>query len=192
MQLHLMTKEIMNISTTLFKYLPIWMIDKLVLLMCYLVFGDTSKYGLRRPAIGPFSRKLQNNVYPVIDVGTYNKIKSGQIQVLCEAFFICIKRKFFRNVVVINTFEKCSGGNGFQMCLVVKKFSLASFRNSLKFSERCDLQVLPAMKGINGNVVEFADGRQFPFDAIVFATGYRSAAKKWLKVSISFCRYGKA
>ena len=116
-----MTKEIMNLATKLFKYLPIWAIDKLVLLMCYLVFGDTSKYGLRRPAVGPFTRKLQNNAYPVIDVGTYSKIKSGQIQ------------------------------------------------------------VLPAMKSIHGDVVEFADGRQYTFDAIIFATGYRSAVKMWLK-----------
>lgn len=92
-QLHLMTKEIMNMTTKLFKYLPIWMIDMLVLLMCYLVFGDTSKYGLRRPAIGPFSRKLQNNVYPVIDVGTYNKIKSGQIQVISVKRFLYVSNE---------------------------------------------------------------------------------------------------
>uniref|UniRef100_A0A453KVK4 indole-3-pyruvate monooxygenase n=1 Tax=Aegilops tauschii subsp. strangulata TaxID=200361 RepID=A0A453KVK4_AEGTS len=43
------------------------------------------------------------------------------------------------------------------------------------------VQVLPAMKTVDGNVVEFADGKRHPFDAIVFATGYRSTTKKWLK-----------
>jgi flavin-dependent dehydrogenase len=46
-----------------------------------------------------------------------------------------------------------------------------------------NLQVIPAgLKSVHGNVVEFADGRQYPFDAIVFATGYRSAIKRWLQV----------
>ncbi|KAM0881268.1 hypothetical protein ACQ4PT_033058 [Festuca glaucescens] len=120
-ELHLMTREIMSASTALFAYLPVWMIDKLALLACFLVFGDTAKHGLPRPAVGPFARKLQINAYPVIDVGTYSKIKNGQIQ------------------------------------------------------------VLPAMTSIDGDVVEFADGRRQRFDAIVLATGYRSTAKKWLK-----------
>ncbi|OEL19593.1 putative indole-3-pyruvate monooxygenase YUCCA11 [Dichanthelium oligosanthes] len=45
-----------------------------------------------------------------------------------------------------------------------------------------DKLVLPtAMTSMHGNVVEFADGRRHPFDAIVFATGYRSAIKRWLQ-----------
>lgn len=58
------------------------MIDKLMLLLSYHVFGDTSKHGLRRPATGLFERKKKTNVSPVIDRGTYQKIKSGQIQVI--------------------------------------------------------------------------------------------------------------
>jgi hypothetical protein len=81
MQLHILTKRILNLGVTLGFYLPIWMIDKVVLLLCYLVFGDTSKHGLRRPAIGPFAWKQQTSTLPVIDVGTYKKIKSGEIQV---------------------------------------------------------------------------------------------------------------
>jgi NAD(P)H-nitrite reductase large subunit len=38
------------------------------------------------------------------------------------------------------------------------------------------------MTSVHGNVVEFADGRRHPFDAIVFATGYRSGIKRWLQV----------
>lgn len=35
---------------------------------------------------------------------------------------------------------------------------------------------------INANNVEFHCGRQIPFDAIVFATGYKSTVNTWLKV----------
>uniref|UniRef100_A0ACD5VRT2 Uncharacterized protein n=1 Tax=Avena sativa TaxID=4498 RepID=A0ACD5VRT2_AVESA len=121
-ELHLVTKEIWNVAMTLYGYhLPLWLIDRIVLLMCHVVFGDTSRYGLRRPAIGPFSMKINTPAYPVVDVGTYAKIRTGEIQ------------------------------------------------------------VLPEMRSMHGNVVEFADGKRRPFDAIVFATGYRSTTKQWLK-----------
>nr|CAB3476872.1 unnamed protein product [Digitaria exilis] len=122
--LHLVTKEIWNVAMALHGYhVPAWIIDKVVLLMCAVVFGgDTARHGLRRPAVGPFTMKLTTPAYPVVDVGTYAKIKSGEIQ------------------------------------------------------------VLPAgIKSVHGNVVEFADGKRHPFDAIVFATGYRSSVRRWLK-----------
>ncbi|CAO2203196.1 unnamed protein product [Urochloa humidicola] len=121
-ELHILTKRILNLGVTLGFYLPVWMIDTLALLLCYLVFGDTSKHGIKRPAIGPFSMNQQTSALPVIDVGTYKKIKSGEIQVIPTG-----------------------------------------------------------MTSVNGNVIEFADGRRHPFDAIVFATGYRSGIKRWLQ-----------
>jgi hypothetical protein len=130
MQVHLVTKEIWNVAMALYPYLPVWVIDKLVLLMCAVVFGDTSRHGLRRPAIGPFTMKCTTPVYPVVDVGTYAKIRSGEVRVLPAA-----------------------------------------------------------VKGVRGNVVEFSDGRQYPFDAVVFATGYRCTVRKWLKVKISIELY---
>lgn len=125
MQLHLVSKEIWNVAMTLYPYLPVWLIDKLVLLMCAVVFGDTAKHGLRRPAIGPFTAKCTTTAYPVVDVGTYAKIRSGEIRVLSHA-----------------------------------------------------------VKSVHGNLVEFNDGKQYPFDAIVFATGYRSTVRRWLKVRL--------
>lgn len=77
-----MTKEIWNVAMALYPYLPAWVIDKLVLLMCAVVFGDTSRHGLRRPAVGPFTMKLTTPAYPVVDVGTYAKIRTGEIRVL--------------------------------------------------------------------------------------------------------------
>ncbi|RCV23929.1 hypothetical protein SETIT_5G044300v2 [Setaria italica] len=121
-EVHILTKQILNLGVKLGFYLPIWMIDMLALFLCYLVFGDTSKHGIKRPAVGPFTMNRQTAALPVIDVGTYKKIKSGEIQVIPTG-----------------------------------------------------------MTSVQGNVVEFADGRRHPFDAIVFATGYRSGIKRWLQ-----------
>jgi hypothetical protein len=83
LQLHLVTKEIWNVAMALYGYhVPVWILDKLVLLMCAFVFGDTARYGIRRPAVGPFTMKLTTPAYPVYDVGTFAKIRTGEIRVL--------------------------------------------------------------------------------------------------------------
>nr|CAB3490403.1 unnamed protein product [Digitaria exilis] len=41
--------------------------------------------------------------------------------------------------------------------------------------------VLGNVTKLNGNIVEFEGGKKRPFDAIVFATGYKSTANTWLK-----------
>ncbi|RLM92860.1 putative indole-3-pyruvate monooxygenase YUCCA10 [Panicum miliaceum] len=85
-ELHLVSKEIWNVAMALYGYhVPAWVIDKLVLLMCAVVFGDTARHGLRRPAVGPFTLKLTTPAYPVVDVGTYAKIRSGEVRVLPAA-----------------------------------------------------------------------------------------------------------
>ncbi|XXG39351.1 hypothetical protein AAC387_Pa01g0335 [Persea americana] len=52
---------------------------------------------------------------------------------------------------------------------------------TLKKIESGDIQVLPELKRVDGNEAIFANGNSHRFDAIVFATGYRSTARKWLK-----------
>ena len=41
------------------------------------------------------------------------------------------------------------------------------------------------ISNINGGIVEFENMNESTFDAIVFATGYKSTANRWLKVPIS-------
>uniref|UniRef100_A0A0D9YQA0 indole-3-pyruvate monooxygenase n=1 Tax=Oryza glumipatula TaxID=40148 RepID=A0A0D9YQA0_9ORYZ len=48
--------------------------------------------------------------------------------------------------------------------------------------------VLEGILKINANNVEFHCGRQIPFDAIVFATGYKSTVNTWLKNGESMFR----
>uniref|UniRef100_A0A0E0JGZ1 Flavin-containing monooxygenase n=1 Tax=Oryza punctata TaxID=4537 RepID=A0A0E0JGZ1_ORYPU len=123
-EVHLVSREIWSVGMTLQRnHLPTWAVDKVVLLMCAVVFGgDTARYGLRRPAVGPFAMKMTTPAYPVFDVGTFAKIRSGEIRV-----------------------------------------------------------VRAGIKSVRGSDVEFLDGRRHAFDAIVFATGYRSTTKQWLK-----------
>ncbi|KAJ7972884.1 Flavin-containing monooxygenase [Quillaja saponaria] len=85
-------------------------------------YKGVTKYGIARPEEGPFYMKVKYGKYPVIDVGTYNKIKSGE------------------------------------------------------------LQVLPTViESIRGNEVVFKNGKSYPFDSIVFCTGFKRSTHLWLK-----------
>ena len=63
------------------KYLPFRVVESLAVILSKLVFGDMSKNGIIRPSEGPFTMKLKYGKFPIIDVGTCKKIKSGEIQV---------------------------------------------------------------------------------------------------------------
>lgn len=43
-------------------------------------------------------------------------------------------------------------------------------------------QVLPALTGVRGSELEFANGELHHFDAIIFATGFKRTTESWLKV----------
>ncbi|KAF8404359.1 hypothetical protein HHK36_009242 [Tetracentron sinense] len=47
--------------------------------------------------------------------------------------------------------------------------------------DRGEIQVLPSISNINGKDVLFSNGKTYRFDAIIFATGYKSTARNWLK-----------
>ncbi|KVI07494.1 probable indole-3-pyruvate monooxygenase YUCCA10 [Cynara cardunculus var. scolymus] len=44
-----------------------------------------------------------------------------------------------------------------------------------------DIQVMTTIEDIDENQIKFTDGTEKHFDAIVFATGFRSTVRKWLK-----------
>ncbi|MQL91993.1 hypothetical protein Taro_024616 [Colocasia esculenta] len=44
-----------------------------------------------------------------------------------------------------------------------------------------EIEVMKVVSKVKGDEVTFADGRTRSFDAIIFATGYKSMARKWLK-----------
>ncbi|KAK4482217.1 hypothetical protein RD792_009359 [Penstemon davidsonii] len=121
--IHILSRTMTYMALVLLKYLAVNWVDSMVTIMSKVVFGDLTKYGIQRPKEeGPFTMKIKYGKYPVIDVGTLHKIKSGEIQ------------------------------------------------------------VLPAgIKSIRGGSVAFEDGKEYSFDAIVFATGFKRSTKEWLK-----------
>jgi len=79
-------REILGISTFglsvfLLRWLPIKQVDSLLLFFTRLILGDTEKYGLPRPKIGPLQIKSSTGKTPVLDIGALRKIKTREIKV---------------------------------------------------------------------------------------------------------------
>jgi hypothetical protein len=64
------------------KWLPLWMVDKILLLFAWLILGNLEKYGLTRPCLGPLQLKNTQGKTPVLDIGALEKIRSGKIKVV--------------------------------------------------------------------------------------------------------------
>uniref|UniRef100_A0A803PGC0 Flavin-containing monooxygenase n=1 Tax=Cannabis sativa TaxID=3483 RepID=A0A803PGC0_CANSA len=84
---HILPREIFGKSTfelavLLMAWLPLWLVDKLMLFLSWLVLGNIEKYGLKRPTTGPLTLKNTEGKTPVLDIGTLDKIKSGDITVV--------------------------------------------------------------------------------------------------------------
>ncbi|XP_043699163.1 indole-3-pyruvate monooxygenase YUCCA6-like [Telopea speciosissima] len=74
-------KSTFGLSMWLIKWFPVRLVDRFLLLVSRLLLGDTSRFGLYRPTIGPLELKSMTGKTPVLDVGTLSKIKSGEIKV---------------------------------------------------------------------------------------------------------------
>ncbi|KAK9167144.1 hypothetical protein Scep_002335 [Stephania cephalantha] len=118
---HILTKEMVHLGMVLLKYLPLSFVDSFITLISRFWYGDLAKYGIERPANGPFYIKATQGRSAVIDVGTVKKIKEGEIK------------------------------------------------------------VLPELVSVQETNLKFSNGEIRKFDAIIFATGYKSGIHKWLK-----------
>ena len=77
-QVHVLPREVFGKSTfelavTLMKKLPLWMVDKILLIMARLILGNVEKYGLKRPEMGPLELKNSAGKTPVLDIGTMSE-----------------------------------------------------------------------------------------------------------------------
>ncbi|KAJ7958602.1 Flavin-containing monooxygenase [Quillaja saponaria] len=90
-------KSTFGLSMWLLKWLPIRLVDRLLLIVSWLLLGDTARFGLDRPCLGPLQLKNLSGKTPVLDVGTLAKIKCGDIKV-CPA----IKRLKRHTVEFVN------------------------------------------------------------------------------------------
>ncbi|KVI11606.1 indole-3-pyruvate monooxygenase YUCCA2-like [Cynara cardunculus var. scolymus] len=87
--LHVLPQEMFWVSTFglsmwLLKWLPVQIVDQLLLFVSRFMLGDTSHIGLNRPKLGPLELKGISGKTPVLDVGTLAKIKTGDIKVYPE------------------------------------------------------------------------------------------------------------
>ncbi|WCJ29811.1 Flavin-binding monooxygenase family protein [Euphorbia peplus] len=83
---HILPREMLGKSTFglsmwLLKWLPIQLVDSFLLVVSRMLLGDTARWGLERPEMGPLQLKNLAGKTPVLDVGTLAKIKSGDIKV---------------------------------------------------------------------------------------------------------------
>ncbi|OMP03438.1 Pyridine nucleotide-disulfide oxidoreductase, class-II [Corchorus capsularis] len=83
---HVLPQEMLGRSTFglsmwLLKWFPICLVDRFLLLVSRFMLGDTEKFGLHRPKLGPLQLKNKSGKTPVLDVGTLAMIKSGNIKV---------------------------------------------------------------------------------------------------------------
>ncbi|KAK1352998.1 Flavin-containing monooxygenase [Heracleum sosnowskyi] len=95
---HVLPKEIFGKSTfelamMMMKWLPVWIVDRILLLLTWFILGNTASYGLKRPSIGPLELKNTYGKTPVLDVGALEKIRSGDIEVVPGI------KKFSKNMV---------------------------------------------------------------------------------------------
>ncbi|XP_076932805.1 putative indole-3-pyruvate monooxygenase YUCCA10 [Bidens hawaiensis] len=79
---HVVSRWSVNLGLMLQKSLPLHLVDSMLVLVNIIMYGDLTKYGIQRPKEGPFSGLVRIGKYPIIDMGTTEKIKSGEIQVL--------------------------------------------------------------------------------------------------------------
>ncbi|KOM30287.1 hypothetical protein LR48_Vigan1086s002200 [Vigna angularis] len=75
-------KSTFELATLMLQWLPLWVVDRVLLVLAWLVLGNTEKFGLKRPLEGPLSWKNRKGKTPVLDIGTLEKIKSGDIKVV--------------------------------------------------------------------------------------------------------------
>ncbi|XP_073130718.1 indole-3-pyruvate monooxygenase YUCCA6-like [Henckelia pumila] len=85
-KVHILPREMLGRSTfglsmCLLKWFPVRLVDRFLLAVSWLTLGDTARFGLDRPGLGPLELKNLSGKTPVLDVGTLHKIKSGDIKV---------------------------------------------------------------------------------------------------------------
>lgn len=75
-------KSTFEMANLLMKWLPLWLVDKILLIFAWLLLGNLGDYGLERPCLGPIQQKNTVGKTPVLDIGALQRIKSGEIKVV--------------------------------------------------------------------------------------------------------------
>ncbi|KAK9072429.1 hypothetical protein SSX86_008863 [Deinandra increscens subsp. villosa] len=75
-------KSTFELATSFMKWLPVKIVDKILLILARFTLGNLEKYGIKRPLMGPIELKNTKGKTPVLDIGALEKIKSGKIQIV--------------------------------------------------------------------------------------------------------------
>lgn len=75
-------KSTFELAVSMMKWLPLWIVDKLLVIIARIILGNIEKYGLRRPSKGPLELKNTEGKTPVLDIGALQNIKSGEIKIV--------------------------------------------------------------------------------------------------------------
>lgn len=71
-----------ELAVFLTRWIPIRLVDKLLVILAWLVLGNIDKFGIKRPSTGPMELKNRKGKTPVLDTGALEKIRSGKIKVV--------------------------------------------------------------------------------------------------------------
>ncbi|KAF8690815.1 hypothetical protein HU200_041209 [Digitaria exilis] len=86
-KVHVLPREMFGVATFsvavfLLRFLPQWLVDRILVLMARLILGNLEKLGIRRPSGGPLELKNTRGRTPVLDIGALARIRSGDIEVV--------------------------------------------------------------------------------------------------------------
>ncbi|KAH6770254.1 YUCCA 3 [Perilla frutescens var. hirtella] len=73
-------KSTFEIAGLMAKWMPLWVADKILVAAAWMILGNTEKYGLKRPTMGPLQLKHRQGKTPVLDIGALARIRSGHIK----------------------------------------------------------------------------------------------------------------
>ncbi|KAF2922547.1 hypothetical protein DAI22_07g122000 [Oryza sativa Japonica Group] len=84
---HVLPREMLGVATFsvavfLLRFLPLWVVDRILVVLAWLFLGDLAKIGITRPSRGPLELKNTRGRTPVLDIGALARIRSGDIEVV--------------------------------------------------------------------------------------------------------------
>uniref|UniRef100_A0A0E0EAM5 Flavin-containing monooxygenase n=1 Tax=Oryza meridionalis TaxID=40149 RepID=A0A0E0EAM5_9ORYZ len=86
-KVHVLPREMLGVATFsvavfLLRFLPLWVVDRILVVLAWLFLGDLTKIGITRPSRGPLELKNTRGRTPVLDIGALARIRSGDIEVV--------------------------------------------------------------------------------------------------------------
>ncbi|RCV10515.1 hypothetical protein SEVIR_2G124000v4 [Setaria viridis] len=84
---HVLPREMFGVATFyiaafLLRFLPLWLVDMILVVLARLFLGNLEKLGIHRPSGGPLELKNTRGRTPVLDIGALARIRSGDIEVV--------------------------------------------------------------------------------------------------------------